>query len=382
MVTDTAHLKRLVQGNSAFALDLYHAVRNTCPGNLFFSPFSISSCLAMALLGAKGDTASQIVRCLRLEGEGHETHTRLAALQQTLLRDGDKRHVELRTANKLWSRAGLRVLSQFLESADQFYHGGFQEVDFGNSQKAAQLINDWVSKETNAMIPSLVTDSQVSGALFVITNAIYFHGKWSAPFEREATLPRLFYLSSGEGIEVPMMRQCGPGWYARVHNLQILEKWYGEGEFSMVIFLPDRHDGLEELEATLRFQKLNTWLSMLQEKDEIDIQVPKFRIKSAYSLRSSLIEMGIEDAFNPAVADFSGITGNRDLFVNEAIHEAVIEVEEEGTKAAAVTALKLIMGIADHIPKTIFHADHPFLFLIRHNPSKTILFLGRVIDPR
>ena len=381
MATDTVQLEKLVQGNSAFALDLYHALRNTCPGNLFFSPFSVSSCLAMALLGAKGNTASQIARCLRLEGGGHETHIRLAALQQTLLRDGDKVHVELRTANKLWSHAGLRVLSQFLQSADQYYRGGFQEVDFRNSHEAARLINDWASKATNAMIPSLVTEGQLSDAVFVLANAIYFHGKWSIPFEREATLPRLFYLSSGEGIEVPMMGQCGPGWYARVHNFQILEKWYGDGEFSMVIIRPDRHDGLEELEAILSSQKLDAWLSMLQEKDEIDIQVPRFRIESSLQLNPALLAIGIGDLFDPKLADLSGITGNQDLFVHEAIQKAVIEVEEEGTRAVAATAFTMLFTGSHRTPRTIFYADHPFLFLIRHNPSKTILFLGRVVDP-
>ena len=383
MATVTDKLEKLTQGNTGFALDLYHSFRKACPGNLFFSPYSVSACLAMALLGARGNTAVQIARGLRLGEVDSETHAKLAAIQEALLRDGGKANIELRIANRLWIRRGFPVLSQFLDWVNCYYRGGFQEVDFSQSQEVCRLINEWVNKTTNAMIPEIVREDQIRDAMLVLANAIYFHGKWSAPFEKEATESRPFYLSSGKGIEVPMMEQRAAGWYARVPNLQILEKWYGEGEFSMVILLPDRYDGLEGLEATLSGKNLDAWLSMLGGKDEIDIQLPKFRIESKPPLKPALIDMGMVDVFDARKADFSGITGKRDLFINEAIHKAVIEVEEEGTRAAAATVLTLYFGATpDPRPRLVFHADRPFMFLIRHNPSRTILFLGRVVDPR
>src|SRR5262249_53506925 len=151
-----------------------------------------------------------------------------------LLRDGGKSNVELRIANRLWTQRGFAVLSQFLDRVDNCYRGGFQEVDFSNSQEVCRLINNSVNKARNAIIPEILSEDQISSALLVLANAIYFHGKWSTPFEKEATVSRQFYLSSGKDIEVLMMEQRAAGWYARVPSLQILEKWYGEGEFSMV----------------------------------------------------------------------------------------------------------------------------------------------------
>lgn len=383
MTSATDQLEKLVQGNAPFALDLYHSFRKACPGNLFFSPFSVSACLAMALLGARGNTASQMARGLRLGVEDSETHAKLAAIQEALLQDGGKSNVELRIANRLWTHRGFPVLSPFINHVDRYYRGGFQEVDFSKSQEVCRLINDWVNKMTNAMIPEIVSEGQIRDALLVLANAIYFRGKWSTPFEKEATEPRPFYLSSGKDIEVLMMEQRAAGWYARVPNLQILEKRYGEGGFSMVILLPDRYDGLESLEATLSSKNLDAWLAMLRGNDEIDIQLPKFRIESNPPLKLALIEMGMADVFDAKKADFSGITGKQNLFINEAIHKAVIEVEEEGTRAAAATLFTLCYGATpDPRPRLVFHVDRPFMFLIRHNPSKTILFLGRVVDPR
>src|SRR5262245_22122017 len=309
MTTAANQLELLVQGNTAFALDLYHAFKKTCPGNLFFYPFSVSSCLAMSLMGARGDTATQIARGIHFDAQDSDTYDRLAALLETLLRDGSKANLELRIANKLWTDARLRVLAQFVDDLNGYYRGGCEKVDFSDSAKVCQLINDWVNEATNTMIPRLVTEGQISGARMVLANAIYFHGKWSVPFEKVATEPRPFSLSPKEQIQVPMMYQWAAGWYAELPNLQILEKWYSEGEFSMVILLPDRADGLEGLEVTLNSESLDRWLSMLTEEEEIQIQMPRFRIESQPPLKLALIEMGMTDVFNSRRADFSGITG-------------------------------------------------------------------------
>lgn len=382
MATVAAQLEKLVQGNTVFTLELYHALTTGRAGNVFLSPFSVFACLAMALLGAKGYTADAIRRGLRLELENSETHAALAALQDTLHRYEGVRNLELRIANTLWAHKTFPVLSEFLENVQRYYRGGIEQVDFSNSNVACRLINEWVGKATHGMIPDLLTEDQIHGTLLVLANAIYFRGKWSSPFDEAFTRPKPFCLPSGENIQVPMMEQSAAACYARIQNFQILEKWYGEGEFSMIILLPDRVDGLEALEASLSPQNLDAWLSMLEREDEVQIQLPKFRIASRYELESPLIEMGMDDAFNPEAADFSGITGKRDFFVNGVIHRGVIEVDEEGTKAAAATAMMFFLGMSQARPTPIFHADRPFLFLIRHNDSKIILFIGRVVDPR
>jgi len=254
-------------------------------------------------------------------------------------------------------------------------------VDFSDPQEACRLINRWVNQATNGLIPTMVCEDQVRDALLVLANAIYFHGKWSVPFEKEATELGPFYLSPGQVIEVPMMEQSAAASYARVQDLQILEKRYGKGEFSMVVLLPERYDGIEAFEANLNPQNLEAWLARLEPTEELLIQLPRFRIESNYQLNHALIELGMADVFTLKVADFSGITGKKDFFVSEVIHKAVIEVEEEGTRAAAVTMTRFFLGLPP-TPPTVFLADRPFAFLIRHNPSRTILFLGRVMDPR
>jgi serpin B len=382
MLETTGSVQELIRGNTAFALDLYHHLKKAHAGNVFFSPFSISSCLAMVSLGARANTAAQMARCLRFEGENADTHAGFAALQDGMLADNSRAKIDVRIANQLWPDKRLRLLPEFLDKLERYYRSGIQEIDFSNQERASQAMNDWVREATNALIPTIVDQEANRDALFVLANAIYFKGKWSAPFLKDTTEHDAFYVAPRQVIQVPMMSQLAAAWYSRKQGLQILEKWYGDGEFSMVILLPERFDGLESLETSLNLERLESLLASLQPVDEIRITLPKFRIASSYKLKDPLIEMGMSDAFSPKDADFSGMTGNRDLAVSEVIHKAVIEVEEEGTEAAAVTGtIMLGADVTDMRPLLVFCADHPFLFLIRHRPSQSILFLGRVVDP-
>jgi len=375
-------LKELIRGNTAFALDLYHRLRKAYPGNLFFSPFSVSSCLGMVSLGAKGDTASQMTRCLRFDGEKDDTHVGFATLHEKLRADNNRAQIDVRVANQLWPDKRLCVLPEFLDRLGRYYQSAIQEIDFSNPQKACELINDWVRQATNTLISGIVGEEEVRDALLVLANAIYFKGKWSTPFEKEMTEDGPFHLAPRQVIQVPMMSQVAAAWYAKKRGLQILEKWYGEGEFSMVILLPEQLDGFNLLETSLNLEDLESLLAGLQPVEEIEITLPKFRLASHYELNGPLMEMGMVDAFNAKAADLSGMTGGRDLAVSQVIHKAVIEVEEEGTEAAAITSI-MFLGCEKEIRQfPIFHADHPFVFLIRHNPSRTILFVGRVLDPR
>ena len=380
MLETAQSLKELIRGNTAFALDLYHHLRNACPGNLFFSPFSVSCCLGMVSLGARGSTAAQMARCLRFEGEKEDTHVGLATLQKMVLADNNRTKIDVRIANQLWPDQRLHVLPEFLDRLDRYYHSTIQKLDFLNLHNACETINGWVREATNALINEIVDEEDLRVALLVLANAIYFRGKWSTPFEKETTELDSFYLDPRQVIQVPMMSQLGPAWYANRPGLQILEKWYGTGEFSMVILLPEQLDGLDSLEKSLNLERLELLLAGLKSVEEIQITLPKFRIASHYELSDPLIEMGIVDAFSTN-ADFSGISGGRDVVVSRIIHKAVIEVEEEGTEAAAVTAATFLLGVPDRSLTPVFYADHPFVFLIRHRPSQSILFLGRVVDP-
>lgn len=382
MAETTAHQDQLVQGNTAFALNLYHRLSEEASGNLFYSPFSVSTCLAMALLGAKTNTASEMAQCLRLAGDNGDFHAGLARLQHALGTQGGAAGVELRLANSLWADSGISVLSAFLADIDHYYGGGCQQVDFSDSEKACGLINDWVSRGTNGLINQIMSEKEILQVVFVLANAIYFCGKWSTPFEENDTRPQAFHLSSGKIVQADMMSQIGAGWYAEVEGFQILEKWYGDGEFSMVMLLPDRADRIPALEAKLTPQTLEAWLARLEGTDAIAIQVPKFRLATEYRLADHLRNMGMIDAFDPRRADFSGMSGGNEFFVGQVCHKAVLDMEEEGTKAAAVTATTMsCTGPGDLPPSILFRADRPFVFIIRHVPSGTILFLGRLINP-
>lgn len=382
MTHTAAQVKELVQGNTRFALDLYHSLRKASSGDLFFSPVSVSLCLGMVLLGARGRTASQMVRCLHIGAEHRNAQEELAALQAMLLADGEKATSEVRIANKLWADRNILVLQEFLDRVNRSFRGSFQDVDFSNSGEACRLINDWVKQSTNDLIREIVTEDLIRDALLVLANAIYFHGKWATPFQKENTRRRPFYLASGTTVQVPMMAQFAAAQYAEVPGLRLLEKSYGEGQFSMVILLPERYDGLDALEAEMNAEYLDALLARLESKDEIDITLPKFSIASDYALEETLIALGMTDAFDLQVADFSGLSGRKDLALQQVIHKAVIDVDEEGTEAAAVTLTAFFSGLPDFTRTAVFHADRPFLFLIRHIRSRTILFLGRVMDPR
>ena len=383
MTCVTERTEKPVQGSTAFALDLYHSLRKASSGNLFLSPFSVSSCLGMVYLGAHDETASQIARCLHLETDNRTPHVELASPDTELLAGYHTAKITLRTANSLWGDKRFPVLSEYLGTLVRHYQSVFQEVDFSNSSEACERINHWVEENTNDLIHNIVNEDDVRSAVLVLANAIYFKGKWSKPFKKENTELEPFFLGSGTSVEVSMMTQHAAGWYARLQDLQILEKWYGEGEFSMMVLLPDRYDGLQRLEESLSSHSLDRWLSMLEPVEKMYIQLPKFRIECRPPVKDALVEMGMVDAFDKDAADFSGMTGNRDFYVGNVIHKALIEVEEEGTEAAAATAVMMFMGCApDSEPTLVFRADHPFMFLIRHNPSKTILFAGRVVDPR
>jgi len=238
-----------------------------------------------------------------------------------------------------------------------------------------------VEKKTNNKIKNLIAKGVLdSMTRLVLTNAIYFKGNWHSQFQEDRTRPAPFTLLNGDRVEVPMMNQTAEFGYMETEDFQALELPYVDNELSMIILLPKQTDGLTKFEQTLTLENLSQWLSKLH-KREVIVSIPKFKMTSQFSLASVLKSMGMADAFNQAKADFSGMNGKKDLFISAVIHKAYVDVNEEGTEAAAATAVTMRLTSIGPDQTPVFRADHPFLFLIRDNHSGSILFIGRVMNP-
>ena len=390
----------IVEGNNKFALELYAKLRAR-EGNLFFSPYSISTALAMTYAGARGQTEAQMARVLHfptvtkliggpdgglmaLPGWERERFARaFGRIIKELNARGEKGGYELSVANALWGQKGYGFLEDFLELIKTNYDGRLSEVDFAKATEAARkTINTWVEKKTRNKIKDLIPKGVLNQLTrLVLTNAIYFKGNWASQFKKDRTQDAPFTLAGGEKVDVPMMNQTAEFNYMETEDFQGLELPYVDDELSMIILLPKRVDGLAEFEKTLTLKNLSKWLARLR-KRKVIVSVPKFKMTSQFRLADVLKAMGMTDAFVPDVADFSRMNGKRDLFIWAVIHKAYVDVNEEGTEAAAATGV--VVGITSVMPGRIpvFRADHPFLFLIRDNHSGSILFIGRAMNPK
>ena len=308
-------------------------------------------------------------------------HSAFGKIIKDLNSRGEKGGYELRVANALWGQNGYGFLEEYLELIETNYGGKLNEVDFiRTAESARKTINRWVEKKTNDKIKNLIQEGVLdSMTRLVLTNAIYFKGNWARQFEKDKTKDAPFSLADGEKVDVAMMNQTAEFGYLETENFQGLELPYVDDELSMIIMLPKEIDGLDEFEKTLTVENLSKWLKKLY-KREVVVSVPKFKMTSQFGLASVLKSMGMTDAFS-SDANFSGINGKRDLFISAVIHKAYVDVSEEGTEAAAATAvtMRLTSVMPSRIP--VFRADHPFLFLIRDNDSGSILFIGRVMNP-
>ena len=352
------------------AIDLYKKLTAEKKGNLFLSPYSISSALAMVYGGANGETAEQMGNTLYFGGQG-ATHPALSLLRTTLSGIQKKGHIQLSIANKLWPQKGSKFLPDYIAMTKEFYGSEIETVPFTSDPEAARLrINTWVEDQTNDRIKDLIPE-KVLGPLtrLVLANAIYFKGNWASPFKTEHTRPAPFKLADGTTIEVPMMSQTADFRIAHTKAFRALELPYEGGDISMLILLPNASDKLPALHLEmidgLAFNEM-----------EVMMQLPKFKLESTFMLDDTLTAMGMPLAFSRQ-ADFSGMDGTRDLYIGAVIHKAFVEVNEEGTEAAAATAVGMR---ATSMPPQ-FIANHPFIFLIRENSTGTILFIGRVMTP-
>jgi serine protease inhibitor len=375
-----AEKKATVEGNNAFAIDLYARLKAE-KGNLFFSPYSVSTALAMTYAGARGNTETQMADVLHFELDQERLHPAFGALVARLNARGKEDAYQLSVANALWGQKGYRFLRDFLELTEKVYGGAFREVDFSTPEAreaARRTINAWVAKETQDKIKELIKREVLDRwTTLVLTNAIYFKGNWASQFKKGQTKDSPFTVAPDKKVDVPMMYQKGDFKYVETESFQALELPYVGDELSMVILLPHKMEGLADLEKSLTSDNLNKCLTGLR-KQEVSVYLPKFKMTSEFRLEEVLESMGMPDAFSSR-ADFSGMTGRKDLDISKVIHKAFVEVNEEGTEAAAATAVVMVRG-GPRKPR-VFRADHPFIFLIRDNPSGSILFLGRVANP-
>ncbi|UCF44537.1 MAG: serpin family protein [Planctomycetota bacterium] len=391
---EKSYTEIVVKGNNDFAFEVYSKLADRQEGNMFLSPYSISTALAMTYAGARGRTETQMADVLHFPttvsakppsgstGDQKQFHSTFGTIVKALNARGNKGAYELTVANALWGQKGYGFLREFLELIEASYGGKLNEVDFRSAvESARQRINAWVEKKTKGKIKDLIVKGLLSRMTrLVLTNAIYFKGNWASQFQEEETRNAPFTLLDGEKIDAPMMNQTGEFKYMETEDFQGLELPYIDEELSMIIFLPKKFDGLGELEKTLTCENLSEWMAKLR-KQKVIVSIPKFKMTSEFELAEVLMSMGMTDAFSGS-ADFSGMNGKRDLFISLVIHKAYVDVNEEGTEAAAATAVIINVTAVRPEPTPVFRADHPFVFVIRDNQSGSILFIGRVMNPK
>lgn len=377
-----AQTQALVEGNTAFALDLYGQLKAN-PGNLFFSPYSISTALAMTYAGARGETEQQMGKVLHFTKDQRALHAAFGQLQRQLGEAGQQKGLELSIANALWAQKGHPFLPAFLEIAQGAYQANIAQADFKTAADDARAqINHWVAQKTKDRIQEILPPRSLNEATrLVLANAIYFKGAWTKPYDKAGTSTQPFHLSASRQMDVPLMHHLDSVRYMENSDFQAVELPYSDGELAMVILLPRQVNACGQLEDRLTPALLSGALKQMKPQ-KVKIFLPRFKLESSFKLNDTLAKMGMADAFGEA--DFSGLDGTRNLFISGVFHKAWGEVNEEGTEAAAATAVVMgIRGMPQNPPPPppVFRADHPFVFLIRDTHSGSLLFLGRLADP-
>ena len=377
-----AQSQAFAEGNTAFALDLYSRLKSG-PPNIFFSPYSISTCLAMTYDGARGDTAAQMAQVLHFSKDPRQVNASFSGLQRQLNEAGEQKGIQLNVANALWAQQGHAFLPAFLNAARDEYQANVKQADFKTSAESARSeINNWVAQKTQERIKDILPPGSVDAMTrLVLANAIYFKGAWAAPFRAAETCPQPFHVSAASQVQVPLMHHTESMRYMEDDALQAVELFYSGNEISMVVLLPRRVDGYSDLESRLAPAFLANALAQMK-MQKVELFLPRFKQDSAFELNGPLAKMGMPDAFG-SKADFSGMDGSKQLYISAVLHKAWVEVNEQGTEAAAATAttIKALSMARPLAPPPVFRADHPFIFLIRDTRSGSLLFLGRLVQP-
>jgi serine protease inhibitor len=372
----------VARGNRAFALSLYRELAGESQDNLFFSPLSIATAFGPVTAGAAGETRLAIVRALHFPVAGEGLHPALAGLSRALAREGGD--ATLVIANALWVKHGFAILPAFRETARRDYGAQLVSLDFErNPGGAANAINAWVNERTRTRIPQLVEASSFDAATrLVITNAVYFLADWQAQFRPPSTVPRPFTLADGTTVETPMMHQTSPFRFHDGGRFTAIDLPYRDPRLSMTVLLPTAADGLPALERALTPELLDRTLQALDaaSPERVELMLPRLELRTTYRLDAPLRRLGMAVAFTNA-ADFANITADERLAIDSVIHKTFLRVDEKGTEAAAATAVTIVATSAPAPPRLRFHADHPFLFMLRDRDTGALLFLGRIVRP-
>jgi serpin B len=374
----------VTKGSNAFAVDLYGRLREQ-KGNLFFSPESISTAFAMADAGARGETAAEMARVFHFTLPQDRLHPAMGALLAGM--NATHAGYELRVADALWAEQDARFLPSYLGQMQSDYGADFHRVDFRTQSEAVRgTINQWVEKETNDRITNLIGPGVLtSDTRLVLTNAIYFKGTWRDPFEKGATTEDVdFHVAAAQTVKAPLMHRTGGYRYYDGGTFQELEMPYQGDDLAMVVVLPKQTDGLGALEQKFTAATAEEWVEKLEPAQKVILTLPRFTMTQQFELSGTLAAMGMPQAFTRQ-ADFSGMTGKPEFLISAAIHKAFVDVNEQGTEAAAATSTVMramaMRAPMKEPPPVVFRADHPFLLMIRDVKTGGILFLGRVEDP-
>ena len=389
MADTDSDLKVVSQGINKFSFDLYKKLKDeNKEENLFYSPASISIALAMTYAGARGDTEKQMANVLNFTLPQDRLHSAYSKLIENLKSNKD---YELSIANALWLQKDYKYLQEFLNIMEKYYNSDLKNVDFTKApRESAKEINKWVFIHTKRKIEDIVNPDEIeSNTKLILTNAIYFKGKWKYKFDKQNTEVRDFHLVNGTTKKVKMMSNYYSSLmeygfrfnYFQNDYLQLLEMPYNGDKISMIIVLPLDNSKLKDVENMIDEKKLEEWIKESRSR-KVTVYLPKFKFSQGIDLKSFLENFGIKDMFN-INADFSGMTGKKDIYIDKAFHKSFVEVNEEGTEATAATFIGAIPVSSIPVKEEIvtFKADHPFIFLILDKETGSILFLGRVMDP-
>lgn len=367
---------------NAFSFDLFKNLYETSDGNVFYSPYSIFTALAMTYEGADGITAEEMKNALSIEQDNETFHNYMLFLYELLNKNAE---YDISTANALWVKENLNLLDEYLSVIETYYGGTANETDFSNPEQAADKINQWVEDHTNGLIKKLIQSSHIDpiNTALILTNAIYFKGVWKVQFDPVNTTERYFEIGYEDIVNVETMSLTDTEDifnYSDTEDLQILELPYSGDDLSMIILLPKEKNLSEIIDST----DADVYKQLVESMDEemLDIYLPKFTFDTSYGLNEPLKDLGMNNAFTSS-ADFSKITGAKDLFISDVLHKAYIDVNEEGTEAAAATAVVMTFTSKDGggSSRIEFDANHPFLYMIQHKQTGTILFMGSVSNP-
>jgi serpin B len=379
--TTPADVPELVDGISSFTFDLYHELSGG-DNNILYSPYSLTSVLAMTYAGARGDTAQQMADALGYTLLQDSLHPSFYQLNRELmqLRNEEVEGFRLDIVNALWGQEGYQFLPDYTALVAEYYGGDLYTLDFFNEPEASRIeINDWASEQTEGRINDLLPPGIITKLTrLVLSNAIYFNARWQTEFLNELTYDDMFYLLDGTTVMVPMMHQECYFDYSEAGDYQAISLPYLGNELAMIILLPNE-GSFTAFEDSLDEEVLQRILDNMEHR-QVELALPKFSFEGSYSLNQPLIELGVTDAFSPDLADFSGMTGTKELSIGMVMHKTWIAVDETGTEAAAISAV-LMFGAPPPSAPVSFNANRPFIFFIRDIESGAILFMGRVMNP-